>query len=108
MQISFEYQERGGIYNHSLETKSPAGVDIIVYFDGLDASVIDLNGVEYECAEDAYKGLAVDFGSGLNVLWIPVATIIQQANAQIDDFVSEITKETREWNRHVQSFSQPA
>lgn len=108
MQIDFTYEQGTGYCDHVLKAKSPSGVDIAVYFDGLDASTIDLNEIEYDCDKDAYKGLAVDFGRGLNVLWVPVATIIQQANAQINDFVSEITKETREWSRHVQSFSQPA
>lgn len=108
MQINFTYEEGAGVYEHLLKTLTADGLAIEIYFDGLDAAVISLGGSEYEVSEDGYKGLYVNFGSGMAMNIIPVASLIQQANAQIEDIVREGAIEARDWDRHVKSYSEPS
>ena len=107
MNITFEHGTSAG-FDHILKTTSTDGTEIEIGFNGFDAKIIYISGHEMEVSSDDYKGLYLNFGRGLEMKFIPVATVIQQANAQIEDIVSEIETEAANWDRHAQSFSQPS
>ena len=86
MKINFEYEEYNG---HRLTTTSDDGTEIEILFNGFDADYYYINGNEFEVKNDDYKGLYVMFGGEV----MPIANVIQQANAQIEDIVAETEQE---------------
>lgn len=106
-QIDFTYEEGTANYPHILKTNA-SGTPVSILFSGLDAEIVCVNGVDLEISKDQHKGIGLDFGVGLVPNWLPLATVIQQGNAQIEDIVREGDIESRNWDRHVQSFSHPS
>lgn len=99
--IQFTYEEGRGAFDHKLITKTSDGAEIEIGFMGLEAEYVYLNGHEMEVAGDDYKGLFVNFGHGLDLKFMPIASVIQQANAQIEDIAHEQAVDARSWERHV-------
>jgi len=106
MNIPFSYEEPSSYFDHYLIAKTSDGLEIKIGFKGFEAEYIYISEHEMEVASDDYKGLYVNFGHGLEMKIIPIASVIQQANAQIDFIVAEVEAEQRDWDRHVASFSQ--
>jgi hypothetical protein len=101
MKINFDYEEGGCVFDHYLIATTADGLRLQICFEGLDATYVYINGIEYKVASDDLKGHYFDFGEKLKPNCIPAANVIQQANAQIDDIVREIEQEEKDYEAHI-------
>jgi len=102
MKINFDYDEGDGTFDHFLRAVTADGLRLKIGFEGLDATYVYINGIEYKVADDDLTGFWFDFGEEkLKPNCIPAANVIQQANAQIDDIVREIEQEEKDYEAHI-------
>lgn len=99
MKIQFDFEEIE-TDEYTLTATTADGLEITIYFDGLDADTISTNLFETHVTSDDYKGLYVDFGTKLVPHIMSLTEVIQQANAQIDDFVKENQPEKSDYDEH--------
>jgi folylpolyglutamate synthase/dihydropteroate synthase len=106
MHITFTYEE-STYFDHALKTTTADGAVIEILFKDLDATHFYINDIEYDVNTDQYKGLYVSFGNGLEVVTLPVANVIQQANAQIEGFAAEVEQSQRDEEAMSRELSSP-
>lgn len=108
MKIDFTYKYSGGGFDHALITKTPEGAEIEILFDGFEASVLYLNDLEFDLADDSIQGIYVDFGKRFESKPSSLRDVVIAANSQIVDIYDEIIQEETAIDRHVASFMYPA
>lgn len=100
IKIEFDYLDTYG--GHGLKTRSDDGLEIEIYFKGLDAETISISGHEMNVNSDDYKGLYVLFGE-----IVPVSKVIEEANKQIEDIVNEYLQEIADDEAMERELSSP-
>lgn len=101
MKIEFKYVD--DYSGHNLIAKTDHGEEIEIWFNGLDADCIYIDGLEVEVNNDTLKRFAARIGGE----WVEIATIIQEANKQIEGIVAQTEQEDADEDAMASDLSSP-